>query len=66
MKYGMFIKPIRAYVHMIFDKEHLFGVTRGFNIMWDYYDRAENVQNENHVQNVNLFNLILDFFNLFS
>ena len=52
MKYGMFIKPIRAYVHMIFDKEHLFGVTRGFNIMWDYYDRAEEVRNEKELLKV--------------
>ena len=52
MKCEVLIKPIRAYVHIIFDKEHLFGVTRGFNIMWDYYDRAREVRNEKELLKV--------------
>ena len=46
------IKPIRGYLHVIFDSEHFFGVTRGFNIEFDYYDRAEDVRNKKELLKV--------------
>lgn len=52
MKCEVLVKPIRSYLYMIFDSEHFFGVTRGYNIEFDYYDRAENVENEKELLKV--------------